>query len=228
MAKPPAERSSPKAIAQFLQKSRDISQFVEQQPRLMFAVDATASRQPTWDRATQLQQEMFVTSNKVASLSVQLCYFRGFSNFRASRWLSDSEELAALMGKVRCEGGHTQIARLLKHAQSEHRKTAVRALVFIGDAVEESPDGLCNLAGQCGMLRLPLFLFQEGPDRMVEQTFRSMAKLSGGAYARFDGSSATKLAGLLSAVASFASGGHAALEKRGGDSAKLLLQQLKS
>ncbi len=228
MAKPPAERSSPKAIAQFLQKSRDISQFVEQQPRLMFAVDATASRQPTWDRATQLQQEMFVISNKVASLSVQLCYFRGFSNFRASRWLSDSEELAALMGKVRCEGGHTQIARLLKHAQSEHRKTAVRALVFIGDAVEESPDGLCNLAGQCGMLRLPLFLFQEGPDRMVEQTFRSMAKLSGGAYARFDGSSATKLAGLLSAVASFASGGHAALEKRGGDSAKLLLQQLKS
>jgi len=228
MAKPPAERSSPKAIAQFLQKSRDISQFVEQQPRLMFAVDATASRQPTRDRATQLQQEMFVTSNKVASLSVQLCYFRGFSNFRASRWLSDSEELAALMGKVRCEGGHTQIARLLKHAQSEHRKTAVRALVFIGDAVEESPDGLCNLAGQCGMLRLPLFLFQEGPDRMVEQTFRSMAKLSGGAYARFDGSSATKLAGLLSAVASFASGGHAALEKRGGDSAKLLLQQLKS
>jgi hypothetical protein len=228
MAKPPAARSSPQAIAQFLQKSRDIAKFVEQQPRLMFAVDATASRQPTWNYATHLQQEMFIASGKVVSLSVQLCYFRGFGEFHASRWLNDSAELAALMGQVRCEGGHTQIERLLKHAQSEHRKTTVRALVFIGDAVEENPDSLCNLAGQCGILRLPLFLFQEGPDSRVEQTFRSMAKLSGGAYARFDSSSATKLAGLLGAVASFASGGHAALEKRGGDSAKLLLQQLKS
>lgn len=228
MAKPPAARSSSQEVAKFLQKSQAIAQFVEKQPRLMFAVDATASRQPTWNHATHLQQEMFLTSGKVTSLSVQLCYFRGFGEFRASRWLTDSEELAALMGQVQCEGGHTQIARLLQHAQSEHRKAAVRALVFIGDAVEENPDSLCNLAGQCGILRLPLFLFQEGPDRSVEHTFRSMAKLSGGAYARFDGNSAAKLAELLGAVASYASGGRAALEKRGGDSAKLLLQQLKS
>lgn len=227
MAKPPAERSSPQEITQFLQKSRAISEFVEQQPRLMFAVDATASRQPTWDHATHLQQEMFLTSGKVTSLAVQLCYFRGFGEFRASKWLTDSAALARLMGQVRVEGGHTQIAKLLKHAKSEHRKTAVRALVFIGDAVEENPDTLCDLAGQCGILKLPLFLFQEGTNRSVEQTFRSMAKLSRGAYARFDGSSAEKLAGLLGAVASFATGGRAALEKRGGDSAKLLLQQLK-
>tara|TARA_R110002072_G_scaffold84388_13_gene191390 strand:- start:998 stop:1684 length:687 start_codon:yes stop_codon:yes gene_type:complete len=226
MAKPPAERSSPQDIAQFLQKSRAISQIVQRQPRLMFAVDATASRQPTWDHASHLQQEMFLTSGKVASLAVQLCYFRGFGEFRASRWLTDSKALASLMGKVRCEGGHTQIEKLLKHAQSEHRKTTVRALVFIGDAVEENPDTLCNLAGQCGILQLPLFLFQEGADRSVEGTFRSMARLSRGAYARFDSRSAETLAGLLGAVASFATGGRTALEKRGGDSAKLLLQQL--
>jgi hypothetical protein len=227
MAKPPAERSSPQEIAQFLQKSRNIAAIVERQPRLMFAVDATASRQPTWDHASHLQQEMFLSSGKVASLAVQLCYFRGFGEFQASRWLTDSAALAKLMGRVRCEGGHTQITRLLKHAQREHRKTTVRALVFIGDAVEESPDTLCDLAGQCGILQLPLFLFQEGTDRLVEQTFRSMAKLSRGAYARFDSRSAATLAGLLGAVASFATGGRAALEKRGGDSAKLLLQQLK-
>ncbi|MCB1704715.1 MAG: VWA domain-containing protein [Halioglobus sp.] len=226
MAKPPAERSSPQEIAQFLQKSRAISQVVERQPRLMFAVDATASRQPTWDHASHLQQEMFLASGKVASLAVQLCYFRGFGEFRASRWLTDSTALASLMGKVRCEGGHTQIEKLLRHAQGEHRKTAVRALVFIGDAVEENPDTLCNLAGQCGILQLPLFLFQEGADRSVENTFRSMARLSRGAYARFDSRSADTLAGLLGAVASFATGGRKALEKRGGDSAKLLLQQL--
>ena len=226
MAKAPAKRSSPQEIAQFLQKSRAISEFVEKQPRLMFAVDATASRQPTWDHATHLQQEMFLASGKVSSLAVQLCYFRGFGEFRASRWLTDSAALAKLMGRVHCEGGHTQIARLLKHAQSEHRKAAVRALVFIGDAVEENPDTLCDLAGQCGILQLPLFLFQEGADRSVEQTFRAMARVSRGAYARFDTSSAGKLAELLGAVASFAAGGRTALEKRGGDSAKLLLQQL--
>jgi hypothetical protein len=228
MAKPPARQSSSQEIAQFLQKSQAITQFVDKQPRLLFAVDATASRQPTWDHARHLQQEMFLASGKVATLAVQLCYYRGFGEFRASRWLTDSAELARLMGRVRCEGGHTQIARLLRHAQEEHRKATVRALVFIGDAVEENPDSLCDLAGQCGILQLPLFLFQEGSDRPVEQTFRTMAKLSGGAYARFDSKSADLLAGLLGAVASFATGGRTALEKRGGDSAKLLLQQLKS
>jgi len=228
MAKPPARRSSPQDIAQFLQKSSAITQFVAQQPRLLFAVDATASRQPTWDHASRLQQEMFQASGVVATLAVQLCYYRGFTEFRASRWLTDSAALAQLMGQVRCEGGHTQIARLLRHAQTEHHKATVRALVFIGDAVEENPDSLCNLAGQCGLLQLPLFLFQEGRERQVEQTFRTMAKLSGGAYARFDSSSAATLAGLLGAVASYATGGRAALEKRGGDSAKLLLRQLKA
>jgi hypothetical protein len=228
MAKPPARRSSPQDIAQFLQKSSAITQFVAQQPRLLFAVDATASRQPTWDHACRLQQEMFQTSGVAATLAIQLCYYRGFVEFCASRWLTDSAALAQLMGQVRCEGGHTQIARLLRHAQDEHSKATVRAVVFIGDAVEENPDSLCNLAGQCGLLQLPLFLFQEGRERQVEQTFRAMAKLSGGAYARFDSSSAQTLAGLLGAVASYARGGRAALEKRGGDSAKLLLQQLKA
>jgi hypothetical protein len=228
MAKPPTRRSSSQDIAKFLQKSRAITQFVEQQPRLLFAVDATASRQPTWDHACHLQQEMFLASGKVPTLAVQLCYYRGFGEFRASRWLTDSAALAHLMGQVRCEGGHTQIARLLRHALEEHGKAAVRALVFIGDAVEENPDSLCDLAGQCGIRQLPLFLFQEGNDRPVQQTFRTMAKLSGGAYARFDSSSAATLAELLGAVASYAAGGRAALEKRNGDSARLLLQQLKN
>ena len=226
MAKPPARRSTSREISAFLRKSRDITEFVEKQPRLLFAIDATASRQPTWDRASHLQQEMFRASGKVTALAVQLCYYRGFAEFRASPWLTDSAALARLMGRVQCEGGHTQIARLLRHARDEHGRAGVRAVVFIGDAVEENPDTLCDLAGQCGILKLPLFLFQEGRDPQVEKTFRAMARVSGGAYARFDGSSADVLAGLLGAVASYARGGRAALEELGGDSAKLLLEQL--
>jgi hypothetical protein len=226
MAKPPARRSSPQDVTQFLNKSKSITQFVGEQPRLIFAIDATASRQPTWDQACYLQNEMFLASGKLGKLAVQLCYYRGFAEFHATRWLTDSAQLARLMGRVRCEGGNTQIVRLLRHAQAEHREAPVRSLVFIGDAVEENPEELRDLAGQCGLLQLPLFLFQEGRERQVEMIFRAMAKLSGGAYARFDSSSAATLAALLGAVASFAAGGKAALEKRGDDSARLLLQQL--
>jgi hypothetical protein len=228
MAKPPARKSSSQDIDRFLQQSRNISEFVTKQPRLLFAIDATASRQPTWDRATQVQQEMFQATAGVASLAVQLAYYSGFRPFSASPWLADSQQLARLMDAVRCEGGHTQIARLLRHALVEHRKHAVRSLVFIGDALEESEDTLCDLAGQCGLLKLPLFLFQEGLHPAVEKTFRSMATLSDGAFARFDSSSAGTLAALLGAVARYAAGGRAALENTPGDSARLLLGQLKN
>jgi hypothetical protein len=228
MAKPPSKRSSPQQIQSFLQQSRNITEFVARQPRLLFAVDATASRQPTWDSATHLQQEMFLATSNVASLAVQLCYYSGFHQFNASGWLTDSPQLARLMGRVQCEGGLTQIARLLRHAQAEHRKVPLRALVFIGDAIEENPDTLCDLAGQCGLLQLPLFLFQEGSEPGVRQTFKTMARVSGGAYARFDAHSASNLAALLRAVARFAAGGRAALENSASDSAKLLLQQLKN
>lgn len=226
MAKLPTKRSSSGEIDRFLKKSRDISTFVSRQPRLIFSIDATASRQPTWDRASHLQQEMFRATASVASLSVQLCYYRGFSEFYASPWLGQSEQLARTMARVHCEGGHTQIGRLLQHALEQHRHSPVRALVFIGDAMEENPDTLCKLAGQAGMLKLPIFLFQEGSDAHAEQCFRRMAKLSGGAWAGFDASSARTLAELLGAVASYAAGGRAALEKHGTESAKLLLEQM--
>ena len=226
MAQPPSKRSSSQEIQQFLQQSRAISQFVEKQPRLLFAIDATASRQPTWDTACQLQREMFDATASIATLAIQLCYYRGFNDFFASPWLTDSASLARQMAQVSCEGGHTQIARLLRHALDEHRKLPIRALVFIGDALEENPDKLCQLAGQCGMRQLPLFLFQEGGDATVRETFRSMAKVSRGAYARFDGSSAGTLSALLGAVAAYAAGGRAALENNRSESAKLLLQQL--
>ena len=226
MAKPPSGRSSPGEIDRFLQQSRSLAAYVEKHPRLLFAIDATASRQPTWDSACEIQHQMFTATNNVASLAVQLCYFRGFHDFTASAWLTDSAKLARKMSAVRCEGGHTQIARLLQHAQKEHRKVPIRALVFIGDAIEESPDTLCNLAGQCGLFKLPLFMFQEGRDPTVANTFKDMARLSGGAFANFDHHSASRLATLLGAVARYAAGGKKALDNNHSDIAKQLLQQL--
>lgn len=227
MADPPAKRSSSGDIAQFLRRSKNLSTVVSRQARLLFAIDATASRQPTWDSACHLQGEMFRATGSVANLSVQLAYYRGFNDFYASDWLSDTDALGRLMSRVSCEGGHTQIARLLRHAQKAHRERPVRAVVFIGDAVEESVDTLCNLAGECGIAGLPLFLFQEGGLPRVQQCFEQMARLSGGAYARFDAASSARLAELLGAVARYAAGGREALEKHSGEGARMLLRQLK-
>ncbi len=228
MAKPPTTRSSSGEIASFLERSKQLTRFRQQQPRLLFAIDATASRQPTWDSAIHLQREMFLATRELPSLAVQLCYYRGLADFYASPWLGDAEALARQMARVSCEGGHTQIARLLRHALEEHGRQPVRALVFVGDALEEHPDTLSELAGRCGLLQLPLFLFQEGSDYRVEQTFRHMAKVSGGAWAHFEPGSADLLRQLLGAVARYAAGGREALADKRDEGVKLLLEQLKS
>ncbi len=226
MAKPPFQRSNRQDISRFLGTSKAITLISKHQRRLVFAMDATASRQPTWDTACHLQQQMFDATQGLSALAVQLCYYRGFREFYASPWLSDGQQLAQSMRQVHCEGGHTQIARLLRHSLKEHQEQPVRAAVFIGDAMEEQADTLCQLAGECGLRRLPLFIFQEGRQPAVQRTFQSMARLSGGAWARFDIHSARTLSELLSAVARFASGGRAALENNPSEGAKLLLRQI--
>lgn len=183
--------------------------------RLVFAMDATASREPTWERACQLNAEMFKVTDELGGLSIQLCYYRGLTEFSTFNWSDEETELAKMMAEVRCLGGHTQIRKVLKNALVQQD---IKAIVFIGDAIEENPDILCQLAGELGLLNTPLFIFQEGVDSYVKKIFKQMAKLSRGAYAPFDLNSATELKQLLSAVAIFAAGGQEALEKFSKDS----------
>jgi hypothetical protein len=230
LAQTPSRRSKPGEIDKFINRSKDLAERASTGARLIFAIDATASRQPTWDQACSIQGQMFLSTRSLGGLAVQLCYYRGFSELRASKWLLDEVALLRQMSAVRCEGGMTQIERLLNHGLREHAREPVKALVFIGDAVEENPDTLCHKAGQAGIQGLPLFMFQEGVDAAVEQTFRTMARLSGGAYAHFDHSSAAQLAELLGAVARYAAAGRDGLLEDGAKASagvKLLLQQLK-
>jgi hypothetical protein len=134
------------------------------------------------------------------------------------------------MREVRCAGGMTQIERVLKHTGAESRQDKVNALVFVGDCMEENIDQLCHLAGELGILGVPVFLFHEGDDQAAERTFREIARLTGGAYCRFDASSAQQLRDLLSAVAVYAAGGRKALEdfgQRQGGVALRLTRQFK-
>jgi hypothetical protein len=195
--------------------------------RLIFALDATMSRQPTWDTACRLQAEMFEEARKVGTLDIQLVYYRGFKECRASRWVSDPTSLRDLMTGIECRGGNTQIGRILSHARKETGKRKVGVLVFIGDAIEEPIDKLAAIAGELGLLGLKTFVFQEGTDPAVERGFREIARLTGGAYARFDVKAAGQFAELLRAAAVYAAGGMKALAKGSGEGRRLLIEQMR-
>ena len=199
--------------------------------RLIFAMDATASREPTWDRACHLQAEMFKETEGLGGLEVQLVFYRGFGECKASSWVTSPAELVRRMTAVRCLGGQTQIRKVLKHAIREtQKKKKVNALVFVGDCMEEDVDAVCHQAGQLGLLGVPAFLFQEGREPIAERAFRQIARLTNGAYCSFDASSAQQLRELLSAVAVFAAGGRTALadySKRTGGAVLQITSQVK-
>jgi len=228
----PRERASDSDVAEFIAKMKTMAPVAAAgRGRLIFAMDATMSRAPTWDMALQLQGDMFHAVKQVGGLDVQLVYFRGMGECRASKWVSDPDALARLMTSVACHGGLTQIGKVLKHAIDESGGRKVNALVYVGDCMEEDIDQLCARAGELALLGVPVFLFQEGEDTRAERAFREIARLTKGAFCRFDRGSARQLRELLTAVAVYAAGGHKALlalsSERHGAGARRLLAQLK-
>lgn len=215
--KAPVKRSSGSEVEAFLKKASAIQPHTPTagRGRLLFAMDATASREPTWDRASQIQGEMFNATRDLGGLDVQLAFYRGFGEFKVSPWLDNSARLLHMMTSVTCLAGETQIAKVLKHAANESRKKRINALVFVGDCIEEDVDKLGKLAGELGLIGVPCFMFQEGFDTVAEYSFGQIAKLSGGATCKFDATSAETLKQLLGAVAVFAAGGRKALLEHG-------------
>ena len=228
---PPAA-SSRAEIDAFLSRVSALGPVVETggRGRLVFALDATMSRQPTWDQACMLQADMFRETASIGGLDAQLVYYRGLAECRATSWIAEPKRLGELMSHIDCRGGHTQIAKILGHARRENDKARIGALVFVGDAMEEALDDLCAGAGELGVRNVPAFLFQEGYDPVCEQAFRKIARLTRGAYCRFAPGAAHELGELLRAAAAYAVGGMKALtdfQARHGAGAVRLIEQLK-
>lgn len=229
---PEKAKSASDDVAAFLDKlaRTPAVRSAEGRGRLIFAMDATASREPTWDRACHIQSEMFKETDALGGLEVQLVFYRGFGECKASPWVDNPDALVKRMTAVRCLGGQTQIGRVIRHAVAETKRRRVNALVFVGDCVEEHIDHVCHDAGELGLLGVPMFVFHEGFDPVAERAFRQFAKLTGGAYCRFDAGSAGQLRELLGAVAVYAAGGRRALEdygKRTGGAALQITSQVK-
>src|SRR5215468_8527334 len=117
----PAASATRAEIDAFLSRVKELAPTTQpgRRGRLIFALDATMSRQPTWDTACRLQADMFREAAAIGGLDVQLVYYRGLSECRASRWVSQAERLSALMERIECRGGHTQLGKILAHAKRE-------------------------------------------------------------------------------------------------------------
>ncbi|MFV2056419.1 MAG: VWA domain-containing protein [Thiohalomonadales bacterium] len=203
------------AIDAFIKKAKTAKLPIpqdKQRGRLIFALDATASREHSWQQACEIQGDMFDSTTKIGGLDIQLCYYRGFNEFEYSHWCNNSDELHTIMHQVYCVGGHTQIIRVLRHAYVQSQQKPVNALIFVGDSVEENVDTLCQHAGELALYGVPVFIFQEGNNKHAQSAFQEITALTHGAYAEFDASSAQQLSELLSAVAVYAAGGRQALQ----------------
>lgn len=227
--KPLTPDNQNKNVAAFLdQVAKTPSNAVKTVGRLIFAMDATASRGPTWDMAIGIQADMFKEAAALGGLDVQLVFYRGLAECRSSAWTQDAAELGRLMSKVGFLAGRTQIERVLRHTLKETAAQKVNALVFIGDAMEENIDLLADAAGQLGLKGVPVFMFHEGGGEPAASAFKHIAKVSGGAYCLFDAGSPGALGALLRAVAAFAAGGPKALEdygrKHGGEALRITNQ----
>ena len=219
----------PQSVSAFVSKARALKRVADAQNRLIFALDATASREPTWHVARTMHQALFDVATEDATFALQLCYFRGLMQFEATPWMSKPGPLLDALNAVYCQGGATQIELVLRHALGEFEgSSSIKAIVYIGDACEENPDTLNALAVQCRLAKRPLLLFQEGSDATASRCFASMAALSGGAHVQLDDASRDRLRELLKSAVRFVLGGRKALQGSRRESDKLLLNKLSS
>ncbi len=209
------DTSNAKDVTDFLNQARNLAVSAPAsgpaQGRLIFAMDATASRQPSWDTAAEIQAEMFDAVDGIGALDVQLVFFRGLGECKASGWARNAKSFRDYITKVTCRAGHTQIERVLAHVEREANSKKINALIYVGDCIEENVDHLAPLAGKLALKGVKAFMFQEGRDPDAAFAFGEIARITDGAFMQFDASSAKKLRDLLGAVASYAVGGQDAL-----------------
>ena len=227
---PSKKKASQADVGAFLEKVRltPVGKKTCRPGRLLFAMDATASRKPTWDMAARIQGEMFQETAALGGLEIQLAYYRGFGEFKAGQWTVEEKVLLGQMTSVFCLAGVTHIEKVLAHAINETRERKIDALVFVGDCFEEDIDQVGKTAGELGLMGVPAYMFHEGADPIAAFAFKQIAKLTNGAYCQFDANSAQVLKDLLGAVAVYAAGGPSALDDmariRGGEVLKIAHQ----
>ena len=183
--------------------------------RIIFGVDATASRAACWRQTRYMQSDMFFSAEKAGeNLSIQLCYYYG-ATFKFTEWQNDAAVLAAKMSDVHCASGNTQIEKLFTHALEENKKKKINALIFVGDSCEENKGNLIHLARQLGNDGVRLFIFHDefrdpsddsSRNSETAQIFSAITDASEGIGAKFNTGAPDVLRDYLKTIAVYATG----------------------
>lgn len=166
--------------------------------KVIFIVDATASREATWSKTMDLQFKAF---DAMKGLEVQLVYFRGDrkeKEIKASPFIRKPDVLRRLMGKIECIAGSTQIVRALTHVRVQQQSNPAAAVVYVGDVCEDNHAVAVEAAHATGVR---VFVLHETDDykprgsRATDRRdddedenvlcFKRMAEATGGAYTVF-------------------------------------------
>ena len=70
MSKDQLTPSNSLSVQDFLKKSNQLTTANPASGRLLFAMDATASREHAWDMACQIQADMFMSTQEIGSLEI--------------------------------------------------------------------------------------------------------------------------------------------------------------
>ncbi len=114
-------------------------------PRLIFAVDATASREPAWTAARRVTDAL--VKALPGELDVALAVHGGSRVHTFTAFTKDAATLRDRAAGVACEAGLTRLLPILS-ASLKHQ--AVRVVVYIGDVFEESLNQGRRLADAMG------------------------------------------------------------------------------
>ena len=132
---------------------------------LIFALDATWSRQHFWEISKDIQASMFSTAARIRGrFATQLVYYSGLTQngtVASSPWYNHALALDEEMQKVSCQAGTTQIGKVFRHAIAENRKRKINALVLVADACEEYEEDLLPLARELKENNISFFLFDD-------------------------------------------------------------------
>ncbi|WP_428488939.1 hypothetical protein [Rhodopila sp.] len=180
--------------------------------RLIFAVDATASREPAWAAARRVTDVL--VQALPGELDVALAVHGGSRVHTFTAFTGDAGTLRDRAAGVACAAGLTRLLPILSVSLA---RPAVRVVVYIGDVFEESVPQGRRLADAMGRQDTKLIVLHDTADRTAgrdAEVFWDLAKRTGGCVLPFDARSSGRLRDLLSAVAVYAVGGEKLLRER--------------
>jgi hypothetical protein len=223
------------ALGRMLDDTDGENQPVPGKPRVILAL-ANFVRSG-WHRAKVLQRAIFQTAAG-SGLEMKFAFYgpddaAGVRRCRITkRWVTDPDDMAGVMDRAECSCGcYINVRDLLAQAVKEAEERPLRALIIVSDAFHDDPDGLDEAAISANRLRRAgtrVFLLQLGDDLSTERRLQYLARVSGGAYFRFDPRTQERqFFEMWKAMSIYVAGGEEAVKMTGGQAATLLLQHLK-